>query len=1259
MPIGGASGGYAMTGQKQALFYFIAGVLGLSMSASDLAAQDTGESLSDNTSILQLADRPLYLAGGRGVPGNLVLTPSVEFPTIQSLANIDTYYAESDEYVGYFDPRKCYQYSYSANESERHFYPISDAVGEHDHACTGLDAWSGNFMNWATTQTIDPFRKALTGGYRVVDTSTETWLEKARHPGQSGIAERGITAVQAARATPFSDSIDIKIEGMETSVQFTFGGRGFENLGSGELKSYDPDNFPYQEDPSVPEDQNKYAYEASVRVKVCDSSVGLEANCVQYGNNWKPEGLIQRNADTLRYSVFGYLNDGSALRDGGVLRAGQRDVSKEWDSSTGIIIDNPDAAGEGNGGVINYINKFGQLNDFDHKGRDPVSELYYAATRYLKNQANVGAYSSFEGASDADVEKYKDGFPVITQWEDPMVYECQATAILGIGDVNTHGDANLPGANWRGNEPSVPAEVSADDTIDVSTMTNRVGIMEPGLDGTLGNGEFTNYKNTAYIAGLAYDNLINDMRPDLAGKQVASTHWVDVRENEVLECPEANQYYLATKYGGFRVPDDYDSERTEALPDDWWTTGDTLSCSNGQQVKRPENFYVASDAGKMVESLGKAFESIVTEATGSSTSVTFNTATIESDTLLFGAEFNSADWTGNLYATAIERTTSGPPTIADNYSWEAGEVLDQRDLANNSRNIYSYTGSSGIEFIATNLNSFSGTMQDDLKFEGNTDLATRRINYLRGSAITGLRVRGSLLGDVVNSTPVYIKGPSMSWPNSANFGSTDDRYSVFAQEQRDRAGVIYVGANDGMLHAFAADTGEELFAYIPEFLASASDGEGLHYLTEPAYSHRYYADLSPVVSEVYTQGAGSNTAKDWRSVLVGGARTGGKGIFALDITSPDEFANGATEIPMWEFTAEDDPRLGYITEPPTISLAQWGSDDYRWTVFLPNGYLSETSSTGIFMLDIEGGLDGTWSDTDYMYIEFDSAIDASGLSPVRQVDLQGNDRIVDRIYAGDLKGNIWVASYGSSGWVNTYGGPLFTATDGSNAQPITAAPLAIRYPEQEEVDSGNGNGNNNNNSPSTQIMLLFGTGKYLELNDVNNTQVQSFYGVFDSVGGLGRDDLVVRTLTPGEITTDNVTYDVRTSDGDPFDPTTQSGWYVDLIDSGERINLSAQVRGDYVFVNSLVPTTNPCDIGGGGWLMAFGLDGRTPDRAIWPKIGEPVVGYKVTGGIPNQTTFIDDYSLTPLSNSDILPDEIDVGASSAQLGRRSWQELYD
>ncbi len=1248
-----------MTGHKQFLVYLTAGLFGF-LPLSGALGQDSGS----NNSVTDLADRPLYLAGGRGVPGNLVLTPSVEYPTIQSLANIDGSYGENTEYVGYFDSAKCYEYSYSTTESERHFFPTS-SVGS-SFSCSGVDEWSGNFLNWVTTQTIDPFRKALTGGYRVKDTATETWLEKARHPGQSNIAERSVSGSTLASVTPFTDTLDIKIEGMGTSFQFYLGSRadGFESLNSTDLKAYNPDNFPFDDGDSGSGNNSKYAYLAAVRVKVCDASVGLEDNCVQYDSASKPEGLIQKNVETLRYSVFSYLNHGNTLRDGGVLRADQRDVSSEWDPDTGVIFTNPDGASEGNSGVINYINKFGQLGTGNQKVYDSVSELYYTATRYLKGMDEVSAYSA--DLTDA----LKDGFPVITNWNrdellneesiDPYKYECQASAILGIGDTNTWKDKNLPGNTaYLSGEPSKPSEVSSDDTVNVVEMTNLVGAMEGlgdiGSQNSFGRSGISHHETSAYIAGLAYDNRVNDIRPDLPGDQLVSTHWVDVMEGEVLRCPGENQYYLATKYGGFRMPDDYDTSRTDALPEDWWTTGDDLQCVDGT-VKKPENFYTADNASNMVESLGRAFDSIVTDAIGTSTGVTFNTATIESDTLLFGAQFNSADWTGNLFATAIERSASGAPTIADDYTWEAGEVLDQRDLSADPRNIYTYnSGSGGLEFIASNLTSFTQQMQDDLAFGGNTEVAENRISYLRGNTVTGYRVRGSLLGDIVNSTPVYIEEASMGWPESEAFGVDDERYSLFAFAQSDRKGVIYVGANDGMLHAFDAENGEELFAYIPEFVASATDQEGLHDLTDPNYSHRYYVDLTPVVSEVNTQGAG-NTAKAWRSVLIGGARTGAKGIFALDVTDPTGFDNGASDIPMWEFTAEDDGRLGYITEPPTIALAQWGNNDYRWTAFLQNGYQSATPSTGFFMLDIEGGLDGTWTEsTDYMYVEFEGGTDsdASGLSPIRQVDLEGNDKVVDRIYAGDLKGNVWVASYGNQGWASAYGNnqsstPLFTATDGTNPQPITVAPLAFRYPDEEaETDS------------AQRIMLAFGTGKYLELSDVNDTAVQSFYGVFDQVGGLGRSDLLGRTLTNDQVTSEGITYDVRFSTGETFDSTSYDGWYVDLIDSGERITLPAQIRDGYLFVNSLVPTTNPCDIGGGGWLMAFGLDGRTPDRTIWPKVGEPVVGFKITGGIPNQTSFIDDYALTPLSNSEILPDEIDTGGSSSDLGRRSWQELYD
>jgi len=190
-------------------------------------------------------------------------------------------------------------------------------------------------------------------------------------------------------------------------------------------------------------------------------------------------------------------------------------------------------------------------------------------------------------------------------------------------------------------------------------------------------------------------------------------------------------------------------------------------------------------------------------------------------------------------------------------------------------------------------------------------------------------------------------------------------------------------------------------------------------------------------------------------------------------------------------------------------------------------------------------------------------------------------------------------------------------------------------------------------------MVLFGTGQYLTQADTVNVDVQSFYGVIDSGSdSLDRDDLIGRSLEDSTLTIETVEYDVRSSTGDEFD--TQNGWYVDFTtEAGEKIVQAPQVRGEYVFVNSTIPSDNPCDVGGSGWLMAFGLDGRTPDRAVWPKLGDPVVGFKTEGGLPNPTSFLGDYALIPRSDGEILSEEIDVGSPTDSAGRMSWQELYD
>jgi type IV pilus assembly protein PilY1 len=178
--------------------------------------------IASNAARADVSQTPLYLGGGN-VPGNLTLVPSVEWPTINSVANLGDY-ADTREYLGYFDPNKCYLYNYDANEALRYFYPSSAAAS---HRCSGK--WSGNFMNWAATQTIDPFRSVLTGGYRVKDTPTETWLEKARHDGQGGasvypnrrIPVSGNNSTMVKGATPFDVNwIRMRIESLGNKMRF-------------------------------------------------------------------------------------------------------------------------------------------------------------------------------------------------------------------------------------------------------------------------------------------------------------------------------------------------------------------------------------------------------------------------------------------------------------------------------------------------------------------------------------------------------------------------------------------------------------------------------------------------------------------------------------------------------------------------------------------------------------------------------------------------------------------------------------------------------------------------------------------------------------------------------------------------------------------------------------------------------------------------------------------------------------------------------
>lgn len=1171
---------------------FLAGVLA-ALSATPAVAQ------------VQIQSRPLSL--GNNVPNNLALVPSVEYPTIHSIANfslvngVDVYNGAT-EYVGYFDSGKCYRYNYAPDEPSRHFEPV--ALAGAGRGCNGANRqWSGNYLNWATTQTIDPFRKALTGGYRVRDTASETWLEKARaHPGIAAPANKSLAAATLMQVLPAGAAWNLVTRTRGANAQMLFGRANAVNLEAA-LNTAVPYN------PAVhtlsglnaQRGNDTTLYAVSIRVKVCVASGAIqpEANCRRYGSNYKPEGLIQAYQDRLRYSVFGYLNDSSQLRDGGVLRAQQKYVGpysydpvegmranprQEWDPSTGQQIVNSDPADAAatnartgsaavvNSGVINYINKFGQTTDFAPKSFDPVSELFYTAIRYFKNQGNVPSYTDMASANAA---QFTDRFPVITAWEDPIQYACQRNAAIGIGDVNSWNDRNLPGSGNRANEPAMPALVSADTTVNVETAYNKLRQLEAleGVSLPAANAIFSGRNNSAFVAALAYDSHTRDLRSDRSGHQSLSSFWVDVAENQAVLGRDRNQYYLAAKYGGFDVPDGFDPyQRTTALPEAWWVGTDSagrqelVGVGGLATAKRPRNFFIANRAEAMVQGLNRAFQAASQlPRRGAAAVVGTNGASVEEGAMVYIPTYFT-DWSGELAAYAVDPITR---TLLPR--WNASERLP----APAARRIYANSNGYG-------LFSWSRLDAADRANLGNEDV----FNYLRGDRSRevrnggGLRDRGGVLGDFVNSSPLYVGAPSAQLYANSRFSGGGRAYSDYAAARALRQPTVYIGGNDGMLHGFNAVTGEETYAFVPK--AALSIPNGLSDYARPGYldAHRYFVDGELTAADVYLNGA-------WRTVLVGTMGRGGKGAFALDITDP-----GAIAL-LWEKHGSQIPALGNNLGKPTIVQTANGV----WRVLLGNGPNSEAGGAQLLMLDVASGAVTSLTTGDLAQ--------DNGLSGVRAWDAD-RDGFFESAYAGDLKGNLWRFSGLGTGALSAL--RVFAANPG---QAITATPLVGFRPDTLET------------------WVFFGTGRFLGSTDLGDRTVQSWYGVIDKAGATDRGRLVRRSIEfEGTIVNARgETVAVRTvSRAAAGDMTDQDGWYLDLVSPGpmlrgERMVVPNLFDGNRLLGISRIPVANdPCAPGGSGFTMEIDpFSGARIEQNVFDANGDGAInGGDNAGGTPAQ-----------------------------------------
>jgi len=526
--------------------------------------------------------------------------------------------------------------------------------------------------------------------------------------------------------------------------------------------------------------------------------------------------------------------------------------------------------------------------------------------------------------------------------------------------------------------------------------------------------------------------------------------------------------------------------------------------------------------------------------------------------------FENGAWQGDLVQFDLAANGTISTTINDNSNpptnpgtsanggknWSARLQFDKKNSVyhKNQRKVITTRGTgvnaTQIPFTWNSLTAIQQTSLDLTPVNANKSIILDFIRGDRSNEVNGtlgglLRQRYNILGDIIHSDPVYVAGPS-----SIIF---DPGYEVFKSQNALRAPRIYTGANDGMVHVFNAITGDEAYAYIPAMLIGK-----LKLLAKLPYQHQYYVDGGLSAGDMDFGNI------NWHSILVGSLGAGGKGLFALDITSADltnQTSNSGTNNKvLWELDGTN-PDIGHIYDKSEIAKLP----DGQWYVITGNGYGSTSDVASLLLIDSQGLI---------TKIEANNAITANGLSRPTLIDING-DGAVDFAYAGDINGNLYRFNLNTKARADL----LFSA--GVN-QPITTAPKITNHPFGGRV-------------------ILFGTGSLLSELDVNDISIQSIYGIrdFDTARLVSNANIITQTLSSDlSVTVPGVTQAllVRTIINPvQFDWTTYDGWQVNLP-VGERVVLDPNLRATRFQVMSINPVSKAA------WLIQLNYyDGTVTD----------------------------------------------------------------
>lgn len=801
---------------------------------------------------------------------------------------------------------------------------------------------------------------------------------------------------------------------------------------------------------------------------------------------------------------------------------------------------------------------------------------------------------------------------------DPVQYSCQRnfTILSSDGYWNSVSDSYGP--------------TKEDGSTKVGEQDGVTGVTRPSYDKN---------KTPDTLADVAYYYYHKDLRPgnclvctnnvppsgtkenedDVAQHQHMTTFTVGLGVDGTLQYQDGYKTsntgdYQAIKQGTKDWPTVVAGTDDERKIDDLWH-----AAVNGRGT-----YFSARDPETLVKGLVTALGSMESSSGSGAAAATSNLDIVEGDNGIYIANYRTVLWDGELSAHTIDVSTGD---ISNTANWKAAAKLDAKTSADSdSRQIYTVRNNSLIDFQYGNLST-----EQKLYFDKNallsqygelspTDQAQatpeRLLKYLRGQnryedqerpsdfVYSRLyRDRETVLGDVIHSQPVFVRNPRLSY--------TDPGYAAYAAAQANRTPTVYLSANDGMLHAFEGDItsgGNERWAYVPPMVM-----DKMWILADKNYAnnHKFLVDGPLAIADISDGGS-------WKTILIGALGKGGRGYYALDITNP------SAPKYLWNFTADNDPDLGYTYGRAVITKVQG-----TWVALIPSGYnnIPENgnygSATGkgyLFVVDAASG-----QVIKKISTGIGSVTTPSGLGKINpKVDDIGTDNTAQFAYGGDLEGNMWRFDLekGSASAIISLG----------SSQPITTSP------EIGEI--------------SGKTVLFFGTGRYLGQSDLNNNDQQALYAVKDVDGEtVAKADLIQQTITGDQISNNSVDWKEK------------GGWYINLPDPKERSYLAPILISGTVIFSSTIPEATECSPGGYSHLFMVNYEtGGSIDgdkKAIYT-LTSPAVGLSVFR-LPDGTI-----KVIPVTADGAKPQPLSVptssgggGSSGGNFKRMMWRELID